>query len=776
MKAGVIVAGIGLASAASAAGPADPVAEVDPNIGTLGYKTSTTSPTVQLPHGMMRVDPVFTPGVGDKYLADKIHGFSLGNGAVLTPVAHAPAVDRAGNASSFDHDFEVAGPHHYQVRLEDGDIRAETTVTAHAAQYRFLFQAGGDSHVALTISGRGDVQVVGSDSVEGSFETRGATTTYFRLEFRHPFAGPQTWADGDRAPAPVAHRQGTRVGLGLSWSGLRAPVEARAAISFVSLEQARANLKSEIPAWSFEKVRDAARAVWNRALSRVRIEGGTAEQRRIFYTSLYRALCHMTDITEGGQYFGGMDRQVHQASRPYYTGDQLWDTFRTAHPLQVIVEPERQSDVIASYLRMYEQGGFLPSFPSVGGHSAAMIGHHVTILIADAYGKGHRDFDVQQAYQAMRQVETARTKLPWREGPATELDRFYDDKGYFPALPARKEAAVADLEQWHKNVSRLVGAAMPYQITWLPEVGVKETVKEVHPWHRRQSVSVTLEEAYDDWAVAQMARALDKNEDAVMFGRRAGNYRNLFDPRIGFMAPRSADGKWVEPFDPKLSGGFAGEGYFAECNSWIYTFSVQHDVPGLIALMGGPEPFMAKLDRLFVEQYGVDKPAFWGQFPDMSGLIGNYAQGNEPSFHIPYLYNYAGAPWKTQRRVREIMKIWYNAGPQGLSGDDDMGALSSWYVLSAMGFYPVAPGRPVYDIGSPLFRQVTIALPGGKTFVLEARGVSAQNKYVQSAALNGKPLDSPWFDHADLARGGRLRLIMGPRPNKQWGAQARPPG
>ena len=289
------------------------------------------------------------------------------------------------------------------------------------------------------------------------------------------------------------------------------------------------------------------------------------------------------------------------------------------------------------------------------------------------------------------------------------------------------------------------------------------------PWHRRQSVSVTLENAYDDWCLAQLARALGHDDDYAGFMRRAGGYRTLFNPRTGFMAPRTATGEWVEPFDPTLSGGFAGEAYFAEMNAWTYTFHVQHDVPGLIALMGGPGPFRDRLDRLFVEQYIVDKPAFLGQFPDMSGLIGQYAHGNEPSFHIPYLYNYAGAPWRTQRRVRDIMKLWYNAGPMGLCGDDDIGSLSSWYVFSAMGFYPVCPGRPVYDLGSPLFDQVAIGLPEGRTFTIHAQDVSDRNKYIQAATLNGQPLDRPWLDHAALWAGGTLDLRMGPRPNKDWG-------
>jgi predicted alpha-1,2-mannosidase len=336
------------------------------------------------------------------------------------------------------------------------------------------------------------------------------------------------------------------------------------------------------------------------------------------------------------------------------------------------------------------------------------------------------------------------TMIPWRDrGPITELEMTYFEKGFFPALPG----------------------------------GKAEWISQVDTFERRQSVAVTLEHCYDDWCLAQMAGVLNKNIDYDYFMKRAHNYQTLYDARIGFMAPKTADGKWVEPFDPKLSGGQGGRAYFAECNSWIYTWHVQHDMQGLIDLMGGREKFAQKLDALFVEQYGMLKFKFLNQFPDATGLIGQYAQGNEPSFHIPYLYNYAGAPWKTQRRVREIMKIWYDDDPQGICGDEDGGSMSAWYVFSAIGFYPVCPGRPVYDIGSPVFEQITIKVGDGKKFVIRAINVSAKNKYIQSATLNGKTLNKPWFEHSALVEGGELVFNMGDRPNKDWGsaADAAPP-
>jgi predicted alpha-1,2-mannosidase len=252
--------------------------------------------------------------------------------------------------------------------------------------------------------------------------------------------------------------------------------------------------------------------------------------------------------------------------------------------------------------------------------------------------------------------------------------------------------------------------------------------------------------------------------------KRAHNYQNLFNPEIGLMAPKSADGRWVKPFDPKFSGGFAGEGYFAEGNSWTYTWHVQHDVQGLINLMGGRDKFVEKLNALFVEGLVVDKLTFQGQMPDMTGLVGQFCMGNEPSFHIPYLYNYAGQPWMTQGKVRQMMDLWFDATPFGLCGDEDGGAMTSWYVFSALGFYPQCPGRPLYDIGSPVFDKATIQVGGGKTFVVEAINVSAQNKYIQSATLNGKPLNKTWISHADIMNGGKLVFQMGMRPNKNWGS------
>jgi predicted alpha-1,2-mannosidase len=423
------------------------------------------------------------------------------------------------------------------------------------------------------------------------------------------------------------------------------------------------------------------------------------------------------------------------------------------HPLQLLIDPARQLDYVRSFLTLYDQTGSM-----LGTGRNSMVGHHVAGLILDTYMKGYRDFDVVKAYEGLKKNAMEETMLPWRGGPSTSLDKVYYEKGFFPALGK----------------------------------GEKESVPEVNAFERRQAVSVTLEAAYDDWATAQMARLAKRNDDYAYFIKRAHNYENVFDKRVGFMAPKTADGKWKydeKEFNPIWAGGQGGRDYYTEMNAWIYTFHVQHDVAGLISLFGGREQFASKLDALFTEQYGGynGDPArggvngakyfFLGQFPDQTGLIGQYAQGNEPSFHIPYLFNYAGQPWKTQRKVREIMRIWYNAGPLGISGDEDSGEESSWYVFSAMGFYPVCPGRPVYDLGSPIFEETRLTLDGGKVFTITARNVSSRNKYIQSATLNGQALNKPWLQHQDIANGGTLVLEMGPRPNKNWGSapDAAPP-
>jgi predicted alpha-1,2-mannosidase len=722
----------------------EPVDYVSPNIGGIGQLLTATIPYVQRPHGMVRLAPITTPGITDRYLADKIYGFPIG-AAILMASTGEVGTSQEAYASDFDHDFETATPYYYEADLQTWGIKSEFTATERAAFYRFTFPASPHAHLVLTAGEGAKLEVAGADAVQGSqriigtvgktSDTDKETREYFYAKFSRPLHSYQTWKGNDLSHAE--EQTGDNIGI-VTDIGTTAgeQIEVRVGISYISTEQARRNLEREIPTETFDQVKSQTRAIWNHALAGMDVTGGTERQRTIFYTALYRSLGRMTDITEDGKYFSGYDHSVHDTDgHDFYIDDGLWDTYRSLHPLQLLLNAHQQEDMVRSYLRMYEQSGWLPSFPSAAGEQAVMIGHHAAPFILDVYAKGYHDFDVNEAYAAMRKNATEATMLPWRRGPLTSLDHVYFDKGFFPAL--------------------------------LP--GESETVPEVTP-EKRQAVSVTLETSYDDWCVAQLAKALGKQSDAAYFSKLADSYRNVFDTSIGFMAPKSADGKWIAPFDPKLGGGQGGRDYFTEVDSWIYSFNVQHDPSGLIKLFGGRDAFNAKLDRLFVEQYGTSKFSFLGQFPDATGLVGLYAQGNEPSFHIPYLYDFSGQPWKTQRRVRQLMDVWYGDGPLGIPGDDDGGATSSWYVLSAIGFYPVCPGVPAYEIGSPIFAKTVLRLGNGKLFAIVANHVSDRNKYIQSAQLNGKPLDRPWFLHSAIANGGSLILEMGDKPNTRWGS------
>jgi predicted alpha-1,2-mannosidase len=738
-----VILGIGMGEAAAQTAK-QPVDFVDPNIGGIGQLLTATVPYVQYPYGMARVAPMTTPGITDRYLADKIYGFPAGP-ALLMASDGAEGTKPADYASAFDHDFETATPYYYEADLQTWKIKAEVTVTREAAYYRFTFPSARHGHLVLSLHNHAEFTVAGPKAVEGSEQVggdvaaladpHGQTREYFYLEFSSPQSSWQTWQNG--VQGHEAKISGDDIGYVTDKATTAGEtIEVRVGLSYISTDQARRNLEREIPQWDFDAVKEQGRSVWNNALGAVAIDGGTERQRTIFYTALYRSLGRMTDITEDGRYFSGYDHQVHSSDgHDFYVDDGLWDTFRSLHPLQTLLDAHRQEDMARSYIRMYQQSGWLPSFPSVAGEQAVMIGHHAAEFILDLYEKGYRDFDVEQAYEGIRKNATQATLLPWSRAPLTPLDKIYFDKGFFPALA----------------------------------YGEKETVPEV-TGERRQAVSVTIENSYDDWCVAQLARALGKTQDAAYFTRLAHNYQNVFNPAIDFMAPKNADGQWVEPFDPKLGGGQGGRDYFTEMDSWVYTFGVQYDVAGLIHLFGSRDAFNQRLDKLFVEQYGTSKFHFLDQFPDATGLVGLYAQGNEPSFHIPYLYDFSGQPWKTQRRVRQLMEVWYGDGPLGIPGDDDGGETSSWYVLSAMGFYPVCPGSPVYEIGSPIFAKTTIRMTNGMEFTIVADHVSAQNKYIQSAQLNGRPLNKPWFLHSDIANGGMLTLEMGPAPNPQWGS------
>ncbi len=716
---------------------AEVVDYVNPNIGGIGHLLHATRNLVHLPNGMMRVarDP-------KGYQEEKISWFpinimshrSITAGRVMATTG-VPSEDPETWASYYDHDFEITTPYLYEVTLQDYGIDLALTVNERSAYYTFTFNDKSPGNIYIQNRGKGYVEVFsGENKIKGMDEQKGVRL-YYVAEFDTPFSRESVWQK-EAGQSGSGRMKGKEVGAYVQFDSRKGEkVQMKIGISYISPEQAEKNLEREIPEWGFDDCVKKNRETWNKALGKIRIEGGTPAQRKVFYTALYRCYERMVNITEDGKYFCGNDKKIHEDNLNFYVDDWSWDTYLALHPLQVILNPVEQAKKIQSYVRMYEHLGWMPTFPLMEGESANMTGNHAAAIIADAYFKGIRDFDIEKAYEGLKKNALEGTLLPWRNGPLTVLDVFYHQHGYFPAL----------------------------------KPGEKEWVKEVHWFEGRQAVAVTLGFSYDDWCIARLAKALDKPDDYSLFMDKAYYYKNLFNRETGFMAPKSMDGKWIEPFDPKLGGGQGGRAYFTECNGWTYIWQVQHDVEGLIRLFGSRKRFIKKLDQLFIEDLGTTKYRFWNQFPDATGLVGQFVMGNEPSFHIPYLYDYVGQPWKTQSRIRSLLDLWFTDSPFGICGDEDGGGLSSFYVFSAMGFYPVTPGVPEYVLGSPLFDRVTIDLGNGKTFVVEAENNSKKNKYIQSVTLNGKPLEKPWFTHEDLANGGILHVVMGPEPDKTWG-------
>jgi len=740
----LLVAFIGNLVSCSEAKIKEPVDYVNPNTGTIGHLLVATASMVQLPHGMVQVGQNPYPELADRYLADRVSGFSIralpryatkSLPGIMATTGEAKITPNE-YASGFDHDFEVVTPYFSSLLLESYNIEASMTVTSHASFYKFKFPESKLSNILMNNNLR--IKVTGNNIIESVEQVDTIQQAYYYAVFSKPVSSFITWKDSVKTAQN--EQTGSSVGALVSFSTKEnEEILVKVGVSFIDMEQAKKNLESEIPDWNFEKIKMKARRIWNDALGKIRIEGGTEKERTVFYTALYRVMLasQAIDLTEQGRYYSRFDKTVHNTDgHPFYKLSSNWGSHHSLFPLDLLLEPEKQNDYMRTYVRMQEQGGWLTN----SGGYRNMIGRHETATITDAYMKGYRDFDIATAYNAMKRNATGSSMLSREIGDnsrLTELDKVYLEKGYFPAKrPDEKE--------------------------WVKEVGFG-----------RQAVSITLENCYDDWCMSVLAKELGKNDDYEYFLKRAHNYVNVFDTVTGFMRPKTAEGDWIEPFDPIWSGGQGGRDYYTENNAWNYTWYVPHDVPGLINLMGGNEKFLAKLNQLFETNVPLyEKFIFLKQYPDMTGWIGMYSHGNEITWHIPYFYNYAGQPWMTQRRVRQIMDLWYGDGPLGYCGDEDYGEMSSWYVLSAMGFYTVAPGRPVYDICSPLFKRSVIDIGGGKTFTVEANNVSRENKYIRSATLNGKKLDSPWFTHEELMQGGKLELMMGRRPNYSWGASS----
>ena len=743
----------------------NPTGYVNPFIGTADH--GHTFPGAALPGGLVQLGP--DTGIkgwdwcsGYHYSDSTIMGFShlhrSGMGAgdwgdiLLMPTSGKLKVEPGtkenpgeGYRSKFSHQGEKASPGYYSVNLTDYRIKAELTVSERAGFHRYTFPKSEASHILIDMEhGIGDkctdaqVKIVNNTEIEGHRASNGFVkkqNVYFCAKFSKPFNSSGTWVKNNIKPGSK-EESGTNIGAYIDFiTSENEVVEVKVGISYTSVAQARLNLDTEIPKWEFDRVKDDAKMKWDKALEKIEVamDKGTDEtynkQKLVtFYTALYHSLLFPATFGDVDGKYMGLDNEVHASKDfTYRSCFSLWDTFRAEMPLLTLINPERTNDVINTMIAQYEQGGWMPTPQQFGNsYTNDMIGDHPVVVILDALKKGIKNFDAEKAYEAVKKNAM--------ETPPSD----------------------------HRSRGR-VGLADYLKYGYVPYDKVRE------------SVSRTLEYAYNDWCVAQLAKVLGKTSDYEMFMKRAANYKNIIDTSTGFARPKNSNGEWLSPFDPK----FIGQGnnrHYTEANAWQYTWFVPHDVQGLMILEGGRENFVKKLDSLFTTSSDIHSTV-----SDVTGLIGQYAHGNEPSHHTLYLYNYAGAPWKTQAMARNVMDSLYHEGPAGLCGNEDMGQMSAWYVLSAMGFYPVAPGQNVYSIGSPEFSKVTIHLDksynNGKQFVIEAKNNSKANKYIQSATLNGKPLNKPWFDHADIKSGGTLIFIMGPQPNKNWGSgkEAAPP-
>lgn len=726
-----------------------PVDEALPMVGTGGH--GHTYPGATVPFGFVQISPdTRTPTdpwtvagwdgcSGYHYSDSTIMGFShthlSGTGAgdlgdlLVMPVTggldgtniYQPlAAERF--RSGFSHDQELSRPGYYRVRLDRYDVVAELTATAHAGMHRYTFPASDENHLLIDlVHGIGNkcteawLAVESSNLVTGHRQSGGWATNktiYFVIECSQPFAGFGLELDGKPLPPGQTEAKGKNVRGHLDYgTSAGRQIILRVGLSPTSVDEAKKNLQTEIPAWDFDAVSEAAKNIWNENLSRIRIESSNPNFRQTFYSALYHTMTAPTLYNDADGSYRGPDNKIHSgAGFKNYSTFSLWDTFRAEHPLLTLVQPERVNDFVQTMLAFHQESPdhALPMWPLANRETWCMIGYHSAPVIWDAYEKGFRGFDAELAYQAMR--ETAMNSRHHQDE--------YQKLGYVPAANGK----------------------------------------------RNEATSRTLEFSFDDWCIAQMAGALGKTEDAGLFTKRSQNYTNVFDPVTGFFRGKTAAGKFRTPFNPKA----VSFDDYTEANAWQYTFAVPQDVPGLIKLYGGEKAFIGKLDQLFNEDSEVGNYLI-----DVSGLVGQYAHGNEPCHHVAYLYDLAGAPYKTQQRVREIMLTQYDNTPEGLCGNDDCGQISAWYVWSALGLYPLNPASGVYVIGSPLVEKATIRLDPkyyrGGTFTIFAHNVSKQNEYVQSAKLNGKPLNRPWITHGEIVNGGTLELEMGILPNKNWG-------
>lgn len=722
-----------------------PIEYVNPYIGNISHLLVPTYPTIHLPNSMMRVYPERADFTGDRLggLPLIVTGHRRSSSFNLSPFQ--------GNEKELQpiiplsYDQENLKPYRYQVYLDEQHVSVDFAPAKQSAVYNLSFEKGDAPAFIVFNSRNGELKWDGK-SISG----------YQHVEAEESDTKVYLYAEVDKAPEKVgalsegtiqtgkSEVDGINAAIALQFPSQVGNVGIRYGVSFIDEKQARKNLEREIKGFDVDAIAKVARDAWNEALGKIEINGGTDDDKQVFYTSLYRCFERPVCISEDGRYYSAYDGKVHDdEGSPFYVDDWIWDTYRGAHPLRSLLAADKEGYILNSYLLMAEQMGtnWMPTFPEVTGDSRRMNSNHGVAAIIDAYRKGVTHFDLAKAYDACRKAIEEKTLIPWSGKPAGWLDDFYKEHGYIPAL----------------------------------RPGEKETVANVSIWEKRQPVAVTLGTAYDQWCLSQIALELGKEEEANHYLKCSYNYRNLFNPETHFFHPKDKEGKFIYPLDYRYDGGLGARDYYDENNGYVYRWDVQHNIGDLVKLVGGNEAFSAALDSMFNTPMGMSKWQFYSFLPDHTGNVGMFSMANEPSMHVPYLYNYAGKPWLTQKRVRQLLNQWFRNDLMGVPGDEDGGGLASFVVFSQLGFYPVTPGMPCYNIGSPVFSHIKIKLSNGSVFEITANNASTENKYIQSAKLNGKELNQPWFNHDDMANGGLLELEMGPKANKSWGTATPPP-
>lgn len=697
---------------------------VNPFIGT--GASGHTFPGAAYPLGLIQLSPntgnfTWDYHSGYQFNDSTLRGFahthlSGGGNPVLGDLLILPfANEQALQSQSvpFDKSKEQASPGFYSTFLSDDKIRVELTVSPRTGFHRYTFTENGDYHILINLDEvlyRGDPAI--SPVKDAYFEIENDTSicgylrcyvkrvdrqVYFTIRLNKPFRNSHFAEDSnDRKLIVDYHLQAGE------------QLEMRVALSTVSIEGARKNLQAESNGVSFEEMRENAVKSWNEYLSKIAIEG-TPDQKEQFYTSMYHVFIQPNNIADVDGRYRGADDSIYNApaKEEMYSTFAFWDTYRAANPLYTILIPDKVGVFVNSVLRHHHEKGYLPVWPLWGKDSRTMIGNHSVPVIADAYLKGIKGIDGEEAFEA---IKTTLTRNSWHKYDWTLYDRY----GYLPFDSVRAE-----------------------------------------------SVSRTLEATYDDWSAGRMAEALNKPEDHRFFMRRADYYKNLYDTETKFMRGKDSYGRWREPFYPiKIMHAGSSNGDYTEANAWQYTWHVQHDPEGLIELMGGSKVFTARLDTLFSMH---SRKVGDGSMHDVSGLIGQYAHGNEPSQHVAYLYNYAGTPARTQEIVSRIIRTMYQTTPLGYCGNNDFGQMSAWYILSSLGFYPVNPVSGMFDIGSPAFSSATINLEG-KPFTINARNLTPENFYVKAVELNGETVTTYQISYEDIMKGGDLVFEMTDTP------------